>query len=137
MATQITNQTEAAAAFKILRQFIGASQIQAMADVCRGEEKQFMYGKLAEIVDTLETMPKTYETDGQGQAAVVYLHYFINGFDWYITEKDMEREQLHVFGLADFGSPELGYISIVELLQNGVELDLHWTPKPLKEIHNH
>jgi len=49
----------------------------------------------------------------------------------------MEREQLQAFGLADMGSPELGYISIVELLQKGVELDLHWTQKKLSEIHHH
>ena len=135
--TKITNQTEATAAFRTLRQFIGATQIEAMSYVTRTEEKQFVFDKLGEMVNIVSTMPKTYETDGQGQAAVVYLHYFINGFDWYITEKDMEREQLHVFGLADFGSPELGYISIVELLQKGVELDLHWTQKKLSEIHHH
>jgi hypothetical protein len=30
--------------------------------------------------------------------------------------------------------PELGYISIEELLENGAELDLHWTPKPFSKI---
>ena len=135
--TTISNQTEANAAFRTLRQFIGATQIEAMSYVTRAEEKQFVFDKLGEMVNIVSTMPKTYETDGQGQAAVVYLHYFINGFDWYITEKDMEREQLQAFGLADMGSPELGYISIVELLQKGVELDLHWTQKKLSEIHHH
>jgi len=87
MATQITNQTDATAAFKILRQFIGSSQIEAMADVCRGEEKGFMFSKLGELLNTLETMPQTYQTDGQGQAAIAHLHYFINGCDWYITDR--------------------------------------------------
>jgi len=134
MATQITNQTDATAAFKILRQFIGSSQIEAMADVCRGEEKGFMFSKLGELLNTLETMPQTYQTDGQGQAAIAHLHYFINGCDWYITERDMEREQLQAFGLANLGhGGELGYISIVEILANGGELDLYWTPKTLSE----
>jgi len=56
--------------------------------------------------------------------------------DWYITEKDMGDEQIQAFGLADLGMgfPELGYISIEELVENGVELDLHWTPKTLAEV---
>jgi Ca2+-binding EF-hand superfamily protein len=130
----ITNQTEATAAFKQLRRFIGPAQISAMADVCRTEEKKFMYGKLSELIQTIQDMPKTYETDGQGKAAVVQLHYFMGGMDWYITERDMENEQLQAFGLADLGhGGELGYISIVEIIAAGAELDLYWTPQPLSD----
>jgi hypothetical protein len=76
----------------------------------------------------------SYETDGQGDNAVVYLHYFLNGCDWYITEKDMEDDQLQAFGYANLGyGGELGYISIQEIVTVGAELDLHWTPKPLKD----
>jgi hypothetical protein len=32
------------------------------------------------------------------------------------------------------GHPELGYISIEELVANGIELDLYWTPKTLAEV---
>jgi hypothetical protein len=77
-------------------------------------------------------MPKTYETDGQGDEAIAHLHYFTSGFDWYITERDMEEEQLQAFGLACVHETELGYISIVELLRNGAELDLHFMPKAIK-----
>jgi hypothetical protein len=59
----------------------------------------------------------------------VWLHYFTHGGDYWITERDMASEQLQAFGLADIGyGPELGYISIVELLENGAELDLHYSP---------
>lgn len=105
--------TEAGAAFDQLEQFIGAAQAECMADMCRTEEKQFLYNKLAELVHIISTMPKTYETDGQGKTAVAHLHYFIGGCDWYITERDMEREQLQAFGLANLGhGGELGYISL-------------------------
>lgn len=32
------------------------------------------------------------------------------------------------------GYPELGYISIAEIIECGGELDLHFTPATLKEI---
>lgn len=131
----ITNQTEATAAFKQLRRFIGAAQISCMADMIRTEEKKFMYDKLSELIETINTMPKTYETDGQGKAAVAQLHYFIGGCDWYITERDMMADQLQAFGLADLGcGGEQGYISIVEVIAAGAVLDLYWMPKPLSEI---
>lgn len=133
--TTINTIPQATAAFQALRGFISPAQMSAMADVCRSEEKQFMFDKLAALVDTTGTMPKTYETDGQGNAAVVFLHYFVKNCDFYITEKDMETEQHQAFGLADLGyGGELGYISIQDILKNGAELDLYWTPKTLQEI---
>lgn len=41
-----------------------------------------------EIAQIIETMPSSYETDGQGMAAIAHLHYFGGPGDWYITEKD-------------------------------------------------
>jgi len=123
---------EAIEALKTLRRFIGTSQLSAIADCMRGEEKQYFFDKAVEMADTINTMPKTYETDGQGLNAIAHLHYFHSaGFDWYVTETDIEPEQLQAFGLCN---GELGYISIVEILSCGAELDLHWTPKTLKEI---
>lgn len=135
--TKIENITQATAAFRILHPFIGSAQIAAMADVCRGEERRYVFSKLAELVETIQTMPKTYETDGAADP-VVYLHYFFNGCDWFITERDMLDEQLQAFGKADLGMgfPELGYISIAEIIAVGAELDLHWSPRPLSECHS-
>lgn len=135
MTTTINNIPQATAAFKALRGFIGSVQMSAMADVCRSEEKQFMFDKLAALVDTISIMPQTYQTDGQGSAAVVFLHYFVKNCDFYITEKDMEAEQLQAFGLADLGyGGELGYISLKEILAAGAELDLCFEPATLGEI---
>lgn len=110
----------------------------------RGEEGQFFRDKLTELAGIVEAMPKTGETDGIGDAAIVHLHYFAGGqASWYITEKDKgaaddepEQFQSQAFGLADlFGDGgELGYISLPEILANGGELDLYWTPKTLGEV---
>lgn len=122
-------------ATRALHPFISAAQLQIIGDGCRGEEKAFFKAKLVEMGERVSTMPKTYEQDGKGDQAVVYLHYFHGGADWYITERDMEDEQLQAFGYADLGyGGELGYISIEELVANGVELDCYWTPRTLAEV---
>lgn len=121
---------------KLLRKFITTAELAAIAANIDGEEGEFFVSKLNELETLFNTMPKTYEQDGKGDDAVVYLHYFRGDMDWYITEKDMEAEQHQAFGLADLGMgfPELGYISIQELIDNGVELDLYWEPKTLREV---
>jgi hypothetical protein len=126
---------EAAAAVKSLRPYINPVQLEVIGDLCRSEERQFFIDELVEMASLVQTMPKTYETDGQGGQAIVQLHYFTAGADWYITERDCEREQLQAFGKADLSyGAELGYISIVELLECGAEIDMNWTPKRLEEI---
>ena len=122
-----------------LNGFVPKAQLQTIGTLCRGEEGDFFRGKLLEYAERVATIPKTYEQDGKGDDAIVYLHYFGGSADWWITEKDMEAEQHQAFGYADlFGDgqcAELGYISLVEVCDlSGVELDLHWTPKPLREI---
>lgn len=118
-----------------LKRFIGRNQLYVIGSGLSGEEKQFFFDKAVEMANRIETMPKTYEQDGKGMEAVAYLHYFIGNMDWYITEKDIEGEQHQAFGLANLGhGGELGYISIVELVENNVELDFYFTPKPLSQI---
>lgn len=122
-------------AMKYLKDFMPTSQRRIFQQCFSGEEKQFFFDKAIEMAERIKTMPKTYEQDGLGKNAVAHLHYFRGGCDWYITEKDMEAEQLQAFGSANLGyGAELGYISIVELVESNVELDLHFTPKPLSEI---
>jgi hypothetical protein len=126
---------EAAAAARRIKDFITPAQLEVIGNACRGEEREFFKAKLVELSNIIETMPVTYQTDGQGDQAIVHLHYFAGAGDWYITERDRETEQLQAFGEADLGyGGELGYISIVELLACGAELDLHWTPKSLNAI---
>ena len=120
----------------MIENFICRSQLLILQSNTKGEEGEFFNSKIKELKNLFETMPKTYEQDGKGKDAIAYLHYFKNGCDWYITERDMEQEQLQAFGLACLNGdyPEIGYISIVELLSIGAELDLYWMPKTIREI---
>jgi len=118
-----------------LREFVGQNQAAVIRQQMEGEEGQFFIERVGTLLEIVTVMPTTYETHGQGDKAIVFLHYFTAGADWHITERDQEAEQLQAFGLADLGyGGELGYISIVELLECGAELDLHWTLKNLSEI---
>ena len=132
------------AALKFLAgNFMGRRQAVFVQQLMRGEEAQFFFDKMVELQNQIQSMPKTGETDGKGDDALVVLHYFKGGADWFITEKDMGDgddatigEQHQAFGLADLfqDGGELGYISLIELGANGVELDFHWTLKTLKEV---
>lgn len=134
MNTEITTDDLA-----LLQRFISPRQLRAVRFLMRGDERQFFVDKLTELAETIKGMPATGEQDGKGEEAIVYLHYFGHG-DWYITEKDIESEdepgQHQAFGLADLfhDGGELGYISIVELMDAGVEMDFHFKPRTLREL---
>ena len=132
----MANKLELAQHIPYLRRFVSTQQLSVLGDACYGEEREWFIDTLVELAERILAMPKTYEQDGKGDDAIVYLHYFKGDMDWYITEKDVETEQHQAFGLADLGMgfPELGYISIEELTEFGAELDLHWTPKTLAEV---
>lgn len=103
------------------------------------EEREFYRDKVAEVFNTINTMPVTYQQDGKGDDAIAYLHYFHPNGDWYITELDIEDGISQCFGYAcingDLDMAELGYISIAELTAiPSVELDLYWTPVPLRDV---
>lgn len=120
---------------KTLCPFIGTSQLRVIADGCRSEERDFFFDKLREYAERVSAMPKPYGQDGKGDQAIVYLHYFKGSCDFHITERDSSEEQLQAFGLANLGyGAELGYICIAEIIAEGVELDLHWKPRPLREV---
>lgn len=108
-ATETQATTEAAAT---LAQFMGDSQMLALSEALEVEEGMYFVKTLGELASLLDTMPRTYDQDGKGDQAVAYLHYFMGGMDWYITERDMGEEQLQAYGLADLGMgcPEQGYI---------------------------
>ena len=121
---------------QMLRRWMPAAEYRAIQSNFMGEEGNFFKEKMAELAETIRTMPKTYEQDGMGNEAIAYLHYFSGSGDWWITERDQEEAQRQAFGLADLygDGGELGYISIVELIQAGVEIDLYWTPTTLGAI---
>lgn len=119
--------------------FLGRAQTRAIAAGLRGEEGSFFADKLRDLIERVASMPKTYEQEGRGDDAVAHLHYFLGGFDWYITERDLEQEQHQAFGWALLGNVgpdggELGYISLAEITGAGAELDLFFSPAPLGEL---
>jgi len=129
----------------IFRNWLSAGQFSLLNLCLKSEEKDWFADRMSEIRNIIKTIPKTLEQDGMGDNAIVYLHYFIGCSDWYITEKDagniddapeVRGQQLQAFGLCDpcRDGGELGYVSIKELIDSGVELDLHWTPKTLGEV---
>ena len=113
-------------------------QYKVITDAMMGEEGDHFIELIDRVHAMWQAMPKTYETDAQGRAALAQLHYFIGGCDWWIVEKDADPDhagQVQAFGVADLGmGPEAGYISIPELLENGAELDLYFTPKRIGEL---
>lgn len=119
-----------------VRPFVPVMQLQCLVDGLRGEERAFFREKLRELEATIRDMPATYGQDGLGDDAVVHLHYFFGGADWWITEKDVDGGTPQAFGLVDLGhGPELGYISIDELVRvRGMDIDLHWKPVTLGEL---
>jgi hypothetical protein len=125
---------EARAALDELDRFIGRSQLEAVRILLRGEEREFFAEKVCELRDLIAAMPKTYGQESKGDQAIIYLHYFIGNFNWYIIEKDCESMQHQAFGLADLGyGAEYGYISIEELIENGVELDFYYEPRTVAQ----
>jgi len=126
----------------ILGSYICKRQSAALEQLIRGEEGLYFQETLEALAALIAGMPQTGDTDGEGDDAVVYLHYFMGNFDFWITERDMgdgsaDLQQHQAFGFVNLGDPdnaELGYISLPELFASNVELDLNWTPKTLAQV---
>lgn len=126
-------------AFEIIQPFIGGPQLAVLKIASsKGEEKEFFIKMVEDLARRIDTMPKTYEQDGKGDESVIYLHYFIGGSDWWITEKDVgvpeDPGQHQAFGWAHICEFECGCISIPEILSVGAELDLYWDLKTVGEL---
>lgn len=99
--------------------------------ILTSEERDFFIDKMVELAALAQQIPEIGQTDGQGDDAIVHLHYFGHG-DWWVVEKSRTNDE--AFGFANLGYPELGYIGMDEIRQSNVELDFHFQPTPLKEI---
>lgn len=86
-------------------------------------------------------LPKLYETENQGESAMVYAHYFhsISNWHWYVLEFDGKDI---FFGLVIGFEMEYGYYSLTELEQIGkdgdhvppLERDLLWEKQPVRQV---
>ena len=118
----MTNQKTLAELSEAVTQFFPKIQLQIIIDACFDHEndewqvnQQYYRDLLQGFAEIFQKMPKTYETNPEqfdengneileedassGGNAIAYLHYFVGGCDWWITEKDMEVEQLQAFGV--------------------------------------
>jgi hypothetical protein len=125
----------------ILKAFVCPAQAFCIRSAMQGEEGDYFRAKVHELQTVVDSMPVTYETEGSDEPRIAQLHYFGGCVDAWIAELDKgspndppEAYQSQAWGKIDLGcGPELGYISIPDLLRQGLELDLHWKPKPLSD----
>lgn len=128
----------------VLLHFMPYGERMAIKSAMRGEERKYFAEKLKDMVEAIKSAPRTGDTNGQGDDALVVLHYFGGNCDAWITELDagapddtLECFQQQAFGFVCLGDPqcaELGYVSIPDLVQNNMELDLHWRRQTVGEI---
>lgn len=132
----------------LFRSFLPKGQASFLLEAIGRGEGQFFKDKMRKLNDVVESMPGVYGQDGLGDQAIIYLHYFGGGCDWYVTEKDVENpgddqlviaaEQHQAFGFVNFNDPqnaEFGYIQISALREHPlIELDFHWEPKTVAEV---
>jgi len=94
--------------------------------------------------ERLEHIPKLYETEEVSlQDKLIYLHFFIAGSDWFISEYDgHDLFWGYVILNGDYLNAEWGYISFKELRDlsiSGIEIDceLEWAWKVKKASENY
>ena len=120
-------------------------QLQALKEgereILRGDREENLF--LEDVEFGYKNIPKLGAQDGKGKNQVVYLHYFMGGSDFYITELD--KESLMGFGYViqngDTQMSELGSIYIPELTDKtlgnalmNMNIDQNFSPKTLNQV---
>ena len=86
-------------------------------------------------------LPPLYAQDGKGMDAIAYVKFFdpSGSFHWYFTEFDGKDLFFGMVTSHLCPEGELGYSSLSEIesirgaFGLGIERDMHWTPRPLKD----
>lgn len=123
---------------EFLRNYIPKSQLDFIVAHMDGDEGEYFREILEDARKAIESMPPLYANEELGTKAMVKLHYFGGATDFWFSELD--REEGIAFGYAclngDRENAELGYSSIPEIIacDGCLELDLHWSEKPLEEV---
>lgn len=90
-------------------------------------------------------IPALYATEQMDdESKLIQLHYFLGACDWWVTEVDpVEARAFGYVCLSDPQMAEWGYIDLQELealsvrvqgIRLVVERDLHWRPKPVRDV---
>jgi hypothetical protein len=123
--------------------FMPRSERLSLLQTLRDSEER--YGIAQVVLDAkkrIDECPVTYAQDG-AEDPMVHLHYFRGGVDAWITEKDVDwpaqGDYDQSFGFVNLMGTrkvdaEMGYTSIKEMIESGVELDLYFTPKRWSEV---
>jgi ppGpp synthetase/RelA/SpoT-type nucleotidyltranferase len=132
--------------FNVLKLIVPKNMISSLQEEVTLQVKQKGVISLDEIenyepynnlVGRFIDIPKLYFQDEKGKNAIVYLHYFSSGSDWYITELDKTTGEAfgYVILNGDTQNSEFGYIDIKDLVSNNkIEIDLYWSLQTLNEI---
>lgn len=135
----MTMQQQLSQAMVVVRPFMSLDQFKVLSTLANNsEEAQFFRQQFIDLAECIEVLPETYEQEGQGDDAIVYLHYFHQSSHWFIIEKDISGGVKQAYGYAilngDVDMAESGYISIEEITRWGAELDLNFVPSSLSLI---
>lgn len=120
------------------KKLVPKNQLSALQEIKYREQDE----AVANVNENVSLVPDLYGQDKKGKEAVAYLHYFLGGSDWYITEYN--EEEYTAFGFVvlnqDWQMAEFGYISMQELTKSmplnrpSIELDFYWEPATINEI---
>ena len=91
----------------------------------------------------LSKIPKLYQTESVSlQNKLIYLHFFIGGSDWYVSEFD-GQDTFWGFAIlsGDYLNAEWGYFTFSELkainlrgMEIDCELEEYWTVRPATQV---
>lgn len=113
-----------------IQDFIPFYQLITLRELRQGEEGEFFRNKIKESVE----IPGYCGQDGKGKEAICYLHFFNSGEDFWATEAWAELGRITLFGwFKGRMDNELAYISMPDLEERGMEIDLYFSPKTVKE----
>lgn len=112
-----------------LSQFMPVAELATLRAIVK--ESPAMVETINKIKKQIAQTPPLYSQENKKNPKA-FLHYFGGSYDAYITERGDDGL---AFGWASFGEFwECGSIYIPELIENGIELDLYFTPTPIKKL---
>ena len=130
--------TQAALAMFDVARFMARNQAQSLLEMLDDQEAPRYAAKIVELSETIKAMPLTHDQAGAGYEAVAHLHYFSGATHCYVFEKDFMGGVQNATALTvvrgDLERAEIGFVSIAEMVERGLGLDLDFTPCTLGAI---
>lgn len=120
------------------REFVPHSQMRFCIGHLNGEEGQHFIDVLTKLADIWKGAATTRQTNGMGESAVAFMHFFGGSFDLYLTEKDVEAEQLQAYGYVRIGRNEgfeAGYVDLTEIQAEPIiNVDFDFMPETIATL---